>query len=469
MSHVRDFGGVGDGKTDDTSALVHALKHHDGRLLLDGGRYRITRTVEIDLASVGPICLDGGNTGAIVMAGSGPALRLVGRRAGSADPRHTGPLTWSRLRGPLVHGLEIMAETPDADGIELQGCWQPNLVGLVIHDVRHGVRLVERNRNLIVDRCHIYHNTGSGLFFDRVNLHQTNITGCHISYNRLGGIRIEAAEIRNLQITGNDIEYNNAASHPDRGGGEVAPTAEIFFSCEAGGSIREVTISGNTIQATASILGANIRLIGHPTADHLIGMLTLSGNLIGSQETNLWFQSCRGITLSGNYIYGAENRNVLMQDCSHIVSQGNCIGANPDYRTPVRQVGVELAACRHVMCTGDQLTSLPPYDREQVAAGFRPAKALIELRACRGVRLTGLQFVDAFPAAVFVDAGEDIWLSHCGMADDNAPTGRRHALIWQGAGSRNLVEGCRFLPGSAGLHAIDDRAQVALDADLRNP
>src|SRR5690606_27574007 len=122
--------------------------------------------------------------------------------------------------------------------------------------VRHGIRLTGRNRNVLITHCHVYYNTGVGIFMDELNLHQINIIGCHISYNRLGGIRIEKSEIRNLQITGNDIEYNNHRVH----GTDPEITAEIYIDTTTPkASVAEVTIVSNTIQATESAGGCNIR------------------------------------------------------------------------------------------------------------------------------------------------------------------------------------------------------------------
>ena len=71
------------------------------------------------------------------------------------------------------------------------------LIGMLIREVRHGIRLTERNRNLLVDSCHVYNCAGVGVFFDRVNLHQTNVHGNHISYCKQGGIQVVGSEIRN--------------------------------------------------------------------------------------------------------------------------------------------------------------------------------------------------------------------------------------------------------------------------------
>jgi hypothetical protein len=50
------------------------------------------------------------------------------------------------------------------------------------------VHLTTRNRNVLISACHFYHNTGVGVFYDHVNLHQSNIVGSHISYNGGGGV-----------------------------------------------------------------------------------------------------------------------------------------------------------------------------------------------------------------------------------------------------------------------------------------
>ena len=49
MSNVFGFGAVGDGITDDTESLQHAIDSGDGALRLNKGPYRITQPLVIDL------------------------------------------------------------------------------------------------------------------------------------------------------------------------------------------------------------------------------------------------------------------------------------------------------------------------------------------------------------------------------------------------------------------------------------
>ena len=47
MSDVRNFGATGDGTTDDTNAIRHAVANSIGVLRFSTGTYRISETIEI--------------------------------------------------------------------------------------------------------------------------------------------------------------------------------------------------------------------------------------------------------------------------------------------------------------------------------------------------------------------------------------------------------------------------------------
>src|SRR5439155_7315612 len=109
----------------------------------------------------------------------------------------------------------------------------------------YGIPQVKRNRNVLIADSHIYHGRGPsvGVYFDGVNLHQTNIVGCHISYCAHAGIKVARSEVRNLQITGCDIEYNFDVDRPD--------SADVWIDARES-TVREGTITSNTIQAKLS-------------------------------------------------------------------------------------------------------------------------------------------------------------------------------------------------------------------------
>ncbi|HUQ71181.1 MAG TPA: right-handed parallel beta-helix repeat-containing protein [Planctomycetaceae bacterium] len=445
MSNVHDFGAMGDGVHDDTDAILHALKDGGGVLEFPRGDYRITRPIVIELKDTGRISIHGtGGVAKLLMHGPGPVFDLRGTHAASAAPSGFKPGVWQHERMPTISNIEIEGKHPEADGVKIVGVMQPTLTGVLIREVRNAVHITGRARNVLISHCHLFHNTGINVWLDRVNLHQTIITGSHISYGRLGGIRIENSEIRNLQITGNDIEYNNSRSHnvPDA---DDLPTAEIYIECGETGTVREVTISSNTIQATYSKNGANIRMIGSPTPDRQkAGMLTISANVIGSQETNVHLTSCRGITLEGNYIYSGHHRNLLLEHCKSILIGANCFGHNPDYHENELCTGIRLEDCENCTMTGLQIQDAQA--GEHTVKDVVPIKreGLIELIRCQRLNLTGIQVLEGTPYGLYVEDTSDTVITGSSILDTRAEPKTAAAIKWVGSGSHNLIANCRI-------------------------
>lgn len=463
MANVRDFGAVGDGKTDDTQAIQHAIRDGDGRIEFDRGNFVISSPILCDTGKTGRVAIEGqGGTAKIIMTGSGPAIRILGSHASTADPAGFRPAEWEKERMPTVHGIEIEGKHPEADGIHIQGVMQPTLSSVLIREVRHAVRLTDRARNLIIDHCHFYHNTGVGVFLDQVNLHQSIISNSHISYCRLGGIRIENSEIRNLQITGNDIEYNNVRSHQ---GFSDEPTAEIYIDVGEKGSVREGTISSNTIQATYSEHGANIRFIGSHARDsdvnHRAGMWTINGNLIGSQKNNIHLTAVRGVVISGNHIYSGHHRNILIEKSRNVVIGPNCLGHNPDYQKNELATGIRIESTESLNLNGLLI--------EDAAAGKHTVKgavpiqreALLELHNCHRVNISGIQVLDGTPIGIQLQDCSETLLHGCSISDNRNPKQMNTAIRWTGQGKRNSIGHCRI--GSGKIKTLD----LSLDAQVK--
>ena len=427
MSDVRNFGAAGDGKTDDTDAIRHAVAQGDGVLEFSPGTYRITGTIEILLAERGPSAITGADGAAtVVMAGAGPAFRLIGNHGGTGDPGSVKPGIWKTERMPSVRGIAVDGAHAEADGFELVETMQCVFDGVMVRRARHGIRLVKRNRNVLIANCHLYHNTGVGVFLDGVNLHQINIATSHISYNRLGGIRIERSEVRNLQITGNDIEYNNAKSHK---GLPSEPTAEIWFDTSAeGASVNEVTIASNTIQATASEGGANIRIKEKLDASRPPGLITLSGNVIGSQENNVHLTGCYGVAISGNTIYSATNRNLLVEDSRFIT-----VGTNHFRRhTPAFGTGVRFVRSSDCTFTGCTLN-------DESEAGQENGASLLELEGCRRISVSACILTDGVPFGLDAKDCSDVRMSDCIISEQREKPVAEQAWRFVGKGEGNRL------------------------------
>jgi hypothetical protein len=378
LRSVKDYGAVGDGKADDTSAIEAAVKAGVGVVYFPTGNFRLTHSVVVDLDTCGKTSLVGSGTACIIMEGAGPAFHFLGTHQGTADPDSVRDQVWQRQRMPLITGVEILGAHPESIGVRLEKTMQATLTNLLIRRCKIGVQLVQRNRNLLIDHCHIYHNRQIGIDFDHVNLHQAIISASHISYNRLAGIRLLGGQMRNFQIVGNDIEYNY---DPNSAG-----SADILIDMRpAGGSFREGTIVGNTIQAEPSPGGANIRFLGGKNLE-VGGLLTITGNLIGSQTYNVHLADCRGVTISGNSIYSAAEHSLWLENCANMVISANSIDWNPDHKKKYLVDGIVIEKCRGVTLANTII--------ENSFQGSSESGGAIDVRASEDVAISNCQVLD---------------------------------------------------------------------------
>ncbi|MCE9607050.1 MAG: right-handed parallel beta-helix repeat-containing protein [Planctomycetia bacterium] len=401
MANVFDFGAIGDGVADDTDALQHALNDGDGILRLNKGTYRITKPLMLDLTKRGYGAVRGeGGTSRIVMAGPGPALRVQGDHQGTASPSSVQAHTWNQERFPTISGVEIVGEHPEAVGIELRKTLKCVISQALIRRCRIAVHLVERNRDFVLADSHLYDNHEIGLFFDHCNLHQTIVHGCHISWNKIAGIKSVGGDVHNLQIVGNDLEYNNATA----GGSKTSEAdlsrhpggSEIWFDA-VDGVISEVTISGNTIQATKQTGGANIRIVGTdvqrpqpadssatrpPDTAHLI---SITGNVLGSQWRAVELRNASRITSTGNTIYDSADLSVFAANCASIVVGANTVSWRGFDSEPTKD-GFRFEDCENVLLSG--------LATQRLCAGSQEHGAGITFVRCQDCGVSDCQILD---------------------------------------------------------------------------
>jgi len=457
MANVFGFGAVGDGITDDTDALQHTLDSGDGILRLNKGTYRITKPLVLDLTKLGYGAVRGENgTSRIVMAGEGPAIRIVGDHQGTAFPGSVQAHTWDRERFPIVSGIEIVGEHANSVGIELRKTMKCIVSQVLIRQCRIAVHLVERNRDFLLTDSHLYDSHEFGLFFDRCNLHQIIVHGCHISWNKIAGIKSLGGDVHNLQIVGNDIEYNNATA-----GGLDASLDAAALSQHPGGSeiwfdategvVSEVTISGNTIQATVQDGGANIRIVGAavtrptiadaapthvPDTAHLIN---ITGNVLGSQWRAVELQNVSRVTLTGNTIYDSTNLSIFAAHCSGIVVSGNTFGWR-GMDSEVLKDGLRFEDCDNVL-----LSSLTTH---RFSAGTPDAGAAVTFVRCSDCGMTDCQIMDPVHRGVELQDCHRCRITNNTIIDRRTQPIMRHAIRLIGQNQHVLVAG-NILSGAA--------------------
>lgn len=424
---VRCFGAVGDGEADDTRAIQRAVDSNGGVIRLPKGVYRISKPIRIDLERIGYTSIEGGGVARIVMAGPGPALRFVGTHRKSADPESFSKAVWERQRMPLVDGVAIEGNHSDAVGIEAEGTMQLTLTRLHIRNTLHAIHLVGNNRNVIVSDCHLYENRGVGIFYDDVNLHQSNITGCHISYNDGGGIVSRAGNVRNIHITGCDIESNMSP--------RTAATANVLID-SAGSTYGtgEVAITGCTIQHNnVSPDSANIRIIGRSQPSRELdvvreGNVTITGNVLSDVKVNLHLKDCRGVTLTGNTFWMGFTHNLLVEDCSNIIVGSNNFDRNPRYN-----YGNSLEARNSLVVRNSEDCTLSGLHVTNV---WRDSAGVL-IDSCRRMNVTNCTILDCDNVGLWLKNVQKTRVSDCLIRDDRA--GATSSSLRMTGGQGNMV------------------------------
>lgn len=440
----RDFGAIGDGVADDTTAIQRALSEsHTGRVYFTKGVYRISETIAIPLKRNGQISLKGTGGGArIVMTGSGPAFMFTGNHQGTAAPDSVDEMVSVSERMPCVEALEIVGAHPEADGIAFSGTLQAIVRGMLIRDVRHGLVFSERNRNVIVEGCHIYHCAGIGIYFDHVNLHQINVIGNHVSYCKRAGIAVLGGEVRNFQITGNDIEYNYDL--------EAENSADICIDI-ADGSVEEGTITGNTIQARPSPKGANIRFEApeKPEGRGRLGLWTISGNLIGSQTVNIYLKNATGIAVSGNHVYTGVDHALRLEGARHIVVSGNSFDQDHNRGRDMGN-GIIIDNCDGILLQGNVMN--------ETCSGEDASGGAIAVRNSRETMIANCQILEAKHCGIYVENSRNTTLSNCQILDRFGNSAFRAAIEVVGENSGAYIRDMLYHAGTKGGIIAPDTA-----------
>lgn len=444
---VTSHGAKGDGQADDTAAVQKAVDA-GGTVQFRTGTYKLTRTITIDLDKTGFVTLAGDPTVRILMTGAGPAFFFIGTHAGSAAPAQFKPNVWDRQRSPSVIGLEIVGAHPEADGIAARGTMQLTIERLVVREARHAIHLRERNRNVLISDVHLYHNRGIGIFYDAVNLHQSNITGSHISYNAGGGVVVRGGDVRNIHIGNCDIESNMVKNGPE--------TANVLID-SAGGSVGEVAITGCTIQhnpdgpnsANIRILGAGINPTTTPKTPTNEGHVTITGNVLSDVQVNVHLVNARGVTLTGNTFWMGFGHDLLVENSSNVVVGPNNFDRNPRYeytRTSARG-GVAFRGSRDCTLQGLHLN------------GVRHHAAALTLADCTRINLTGASILDCDGVGLELTNTTLTRVSNCIVRDDRGENKAPAIKVTGGHGNQvvgNMLDRRAEIPANVAVSREND-------------
>lgn len=418
--------------TEESQRFEIATVAFGGRVVIPTGRYRLEETLEVRLADVGATSIMADGPVTIEMAGAGPAIRIVGSHEGSANPGSFKEDTWLQ-RMPLIDGIEIIGGHPEADGIELEKTMQATITRVVIRKAHHGIRLVNRNRNVILTGCHLYENSGAGVYLDDVDLHQISIGDSHISYNQGGGVVVENGNVRNLHIGNCDLESNM----PDRSDAEAVRAANVLIDVSEGAgrqSVAEVAITGCTLQHNNEAAeGANVRLLGRE--DYPISVVTIGNNVFSDVKLGLHFERVREFTVTGNVFFTSQPGDLFMVRCERGAFSGNQFDPRDLEGKEGSVGGAAFVFCHDLVLNGMQFSEV------------RNPNGTLIFDQCERVIVNACGFRDCLNGMVFVGCKDSV-VSNCLVSGTGE--GGLDLDVYEGRNMRvsgNLFEGVTRLKG----------------------
>jgi len=173
-------------------------------------------------------------------------------------------------------------------------------------------------------------------------------------------------------------------------------------------------------------------------------MAAITGNVIGNQAINVHLEHCRGISLTGNFIYSGFRHNLLLEKCDDIAIGSNTIGHNY-YGDAERDVDTNLSLIDCHDCsinglvmrgvTSGKTTWTAPWSGGET----RKHKGLIELIRSHRININGCQLRDPNPVGVHIEDGSLISLIGCQIYDSRDKPLIKNSVRWLGRGNRNLM------------------------------
>lgn len=291
------------------------------------GEYTIVldKPINIDISKLS--VFDGGNS-TFIVSGDFPAFIISGSMvSGTADPISQTEQIVKKESGFIFEKCKIIGnegtqnEATRGCGIELSGCVNITIDKCYIANLKDGIVIKNRNRDINIVNNNLYGIYNCGIRVESsVNLHQMNIVGNMIQYCHKCIFVDDVKQYANYQITGNDIEISTWA---DRDMYE-SRCILINISNDKRGYFGELIMSGNTIQ-------------GHSHSDCLIELnggnvakyTSITGNHISNcKYACIKISKCDDTSIVGNTFkndtYKDENAFVIKLDgCNNTVVSAN--------------------------------------------------------------------------------------------------------------------------------------------------
>jgi parallel beta-helix repeat protein len=338
--NIKDFGARGDGKTDDTRALLAAIREaeaSEGTIYFPTGEYCIH-----------PVKLPSHIT---LLGNSAWAYANKDRK----DDDYAGRTVISALSGDARALFDLGSER----GTRIVGL---TLDGRKLGETMHGVyaRHAGCDQYICIEDCRVHNFSGSGIRLERCWVF--SVRRCLIMYNGEHGVDCTGGYdgwIIDCQLTANRGAGLFARGHAPEGMDEEEKAAIKFFGTASvmvtanrvewnrqGGIILN---GSNSMQITGCSIDHNFGpgiMITNSTANTVSGCMVRSNGVDreGDMCSQILLQDCKGTAVTGNTIWGWFTRREYTDDFSYpyygiIVKnlEGSVVSQNALYHSSSRE------------------------------------------------------------------------------------------------------------------------------------
>lgn len=313
---------VGDGITDDTTAIQTAVNNSRSIVFPEERIFRLTNSISINVGNIA--LFDGGNSKFIV-DGAFPAFVVTGsvvsgmsaNPATLSDAIKKNEATFIFKNCKIIGGSNVSGNNA---GVNLSGCFKTRIENCYFCELTDGIIVENYNRDLMLSGNHVYAITRYGIHVKpTTNLHQFNLANNMISYCQYCVYLDNPEQIANWQCTGNDIEIS---TYPDT---SLQNQRCIIINSDSvkSSQLSEIEIVGNTIQGHNQ--STDIIEINGGT-NRYIQLISLCGNHISNANggTGITLSKVNNMAISGNTFKSITNGTcVEVSNSKNIAITGN--------------------------------------------------------------------------------------------------------------------------------------------------
>lgn len=347
--NVLDYGAIGDGSTDNTTAFSSAIAASTGKILyVPTGEYVVTG-IEIDVADC-TMQLEPNAQLTLKSASNAPVVLISGNNSAIIGGKIDGNKSNQSSSG---QGVKLTGSNTKCENVTIFDCYT------------YGVYALNANSVTIIGN-NVSNTDNIAIFVEATS---ANIDGPDILFNKVdrsalaitlseGGIKVHGDSstysVKRAKIIGNEVKMPAGATTPAAICIEVfglSPRSVVSDNSTEGGYMgisadkaNSTQISGNTVYAPNNN-GIEVAY----TANTIVNGNTIYGNSVTDYGITLSNTTPDMNVISNNTIIGITNRGIKIQSAFGTVISGNSLDLTGSVNA------IEISSSNHTSCVGNTI------------------------------------------------------------------------------------------------------------------